>query len=271
MFQLNNDSKYNKSIGFKKLEYRMTNFKSIDFNNIILDYGIKSSKEIVGGTNGKIDQFLLYAINNSYNYSIEEVIIEYYADDKLINFNFDTKINLNMNPGEIREILKVDFLERDLVEMFRENSWTKLQIIIIFKCEKHEFSFRFIDGAFQFRMGQIGAGGPPTKTNVQNLLISKNGSDYNTGIIKFPSNSQEQFTLKIFSPRSSRFIFTDEVQIYVPVYYVRQLTRNILYFNQFSKFMSDNNLEIFNLEDRIYDTSKLEFYDYYANFLKRDM
>lgn len=55
LLQLNNNSKYNKSISLKRFEYRVTNYKTIDFNNIILDYGINSSKKIVGGTYGEIN------------------------------------------------------------------------------------------------------------------------------------------------------------------------------------------------------------------------
>lgn len=68
--------------------------------------------------------------------------------------------------------------------------WTDLNISILFKGESHIFSLKFIDGSFQFKIGQFGAWGPPTKDNEENLLISKNGSDYITGIITFSSNSQ---------------------------------------------------------------------------------
>ncbi|PKD99723.1 hypothetical protein CW717_01665 [Macrococcoides caseolyticum] len=277
--QLNNNSKYNKSIGLKKLEYCVTNYKNIDFNNIILDYDIKSSKKIVGGTYGEINEFLLYAVNNSYNNSRDEICIEYYGDGILINDSFDSKIKLNMKPGEIKEILKVDFLDKKLVGLFKKSLWTDLYIKILFKGESDTFSVKFIDGAFQFRMGQFGAGAPPNKNNVQNLLISKNSSDYNTRIIKVPSNSQEQFTLNLFTPKSSKFLFTiyyngkniytDQIEINVPIYDVRHLSQKILFFGQFSNFMIENDLRVFNLDERIYDTSKLNFYNYNNYFSKQ--
>ncbi|TDM17206.1 hypothetical protein ETI11_07135 [Macrococcoides canis] len=113
-----------------------------------------------------------------------------------------------MKPGEIKEILRVDFLDKKLVGLFKEFLWTELYIKILFKGESHTFSVKFVDGAFQFIMGQFGAGSPPDKNNVQNLLISKNSSDYNTRFIKVPSNSQEQFILNLFTPKPSKFLFT---------------------------------------------------------------
>ncbi|WP_414053020.1 hypothetical protein [Macrococcus animalis] len=280
LLQLNNNSKFNKSIGLKKLEYRVTNYKNIDFNNIILDYDIKSSKKIVGGTYGEINEFLLFAVNNSYNKTRDEVYIEYYGDGILIKDIFDPKIKLIMKPGEIKEILRVDFLDKKLVGLFKECMWTDLYIKILFKGESDTFSVKFVDGEFKFRMGQFGAGAPPDKNNVQNLLISKNSSDYNTGIIKVPSNSQEQFTLKLFTPKSSKFIFTiyyngkkiytDQIEINVPIYDVRHLSKKILFFGQFSNFMIGNDLREFNLDEKIYDTSKLNFYDYNNYFSKQD-
>lgn len=280
LLQLNNNSKYNKSISLKRLEYRVTNYKTIDFNNIILDYGINSSKKIVGGTYGEINEFLLYAVNNSYNDSSDEVYIEYYGDGKLINDIFDSKIELSMKPGEIKEILRVDFLDKKLVGLFKEFLWTELYIKILFKGESHTFSVKFVDGAFQFIMGQFGAGSPPDKNNVQNLLISKNSSNYNTRIIKVPSNSQEQFTLKLFTPKSAKFIFTiyynskkiytDQMEINVPIYNVRHLTQSILFFGQFSNFMIEKDLRLFNLDEKFYNTSKLNFYDYNNYFSNQD-
>lgn len=278
LLQMKNDSKFNKSIELKELEYKVTNYEEIEFNNIILDYDIKSFKQIIGGTYGEINQFLLFAINNSFNESKDIVFIKYYGDGINISNYLKTEINLKLKPGEINQILKVDFLDSKLINLFKENEWNELKIIILFKENRHTISVKFINGAFQFKMGQFGAGGPPTKDNVQDLLITNNGSDYNTRIIKVQGNSQEHFILKLFTPRASRFNFTifhkgsiiyeDNIVINVPIYNVRHLTNNILYFNQFSKFMIENNIEVFNLDDKLYDTSKLDFYDYKSYFSK---
>lgn len=60
------------------------------------------------------------------------------------------------------------------------------------------------------------------------------------------------------------------MEINVPIYNVRHLTQSILFFGQFSNFMIEKDLRLFNLDEKFYNTSKLNFYDYNNYFSNQD-
>lgn len=270
--QFENDSNYDKSIGINELEFRTLNYKSIEFSNIMLDYSLDSSEKIIGGNTFKANNFLLYAINNSINQNDSEVTLTYYGDDQEIDIGYPQNLMISLKGGQIKRIIKLDLSNKSLINLFINKEYKVLNIRFEIDDEVGLISIRFVNDKFVFYMGQFGAGGPPTRENVQDLLIENNSSDFNNRLIKIESNTQENFTLKLFSPRSAKFLFeiilrgeliySTHIVIYIPVYNQRDLKRKILHFDQYSKFMIKNNIDNYNIEEKFYDTSSLKFYDY---------
>lgn len=262
-----NDSIYHKSIQNGDLQYKVSNFKNIKFDDILID--VKFIGEFTENNMKKVESIVLYCINNAYNLSYADISISIYAGGKQIKYINES---IKLEDGDIKEVIRLHITTKEVLDLFKENDDQKLKLVIELGNQVDEKSLIYKDGNFLFNIpGGIGSGGGITKENKVDLIIDKNEENSLRGQVRIDSHHQDMLRIKLFSSKSCEYnfelflnekvIFLDKVKVIVPRYNNMHLDNKIFFNYNFSNFMNKNSLKYYNIYDGTYSIDNLPVYN----------
>ncbi|MCO4097051.1 hypothetical protein KFV08_02635 [Macrococcoides canis] len=270
-----NGSKYGKSILNGDINYKISNFKNLDFNDILLDLSFAGNVRNVTNIM-EVKTINLYCINNSHNKSQKTVSIQIVAFDKIIK---NIKNRVELNDGDIIKFIEI---KTDVFKHLYEDEDNQ-KLLIIIKIDEYEqnYSLEYKNGHFITSIpGGIGSGGAISKENIVDLIVDNNEKNDIRGMIKINPHCQDTLRIKMFSTKSceydysvylkNKMVFKDKIKVMVPMYNNFNIDNKILFNSYFSEFMHRYSLEKYNIYDKTYDTESLPFYKKEYYFEKED-
>ncbi|UTH02883.1 hypothetical protein KFV05_02520 [Macrococcoides canis] len=271
-----NGTKYEKSILNGDINYKISNYKNLNFNDILLDLSFTGN---VGNETNimEVETINLYCINNSHNKSQKTVSIQILAFDKIIK---NIKNIVELKEGDI--IKFIEFKTEAFKHLYEDEDQQKLLIIIKIDEYEQNYSLEYKNGYFITSIpGGIGSGGAISKEKIVDLIVDKNEENKLRGIINIKPHSQCSLRMKLFSTKSSEYdysvylknkmVFKDKIKVMVPMYNNFNIDNKILFNSYFSEFMHRYSLEKYNIYDKTYDTESLPFYKKEYYFQKEDI